>query len=135
MEIIYFVIKKGYTLTCTDTSMLDFWQLQDGLYECKLKKHRNIRHHRKFFAMLNFVLHNSERYASKEDILNDIKYALGLYRIKEIDGKEYIEFKSISFDKMDEVEFSDFYNRAIFYLSEVMNMSKEELEYASENNI
>ena len=85
--------------------------------------------------MLNFVLHNSERYASKEDILNDIKYALGLYKIKEIDGKEYIEFKSISFDKMDEVEFSDFYNRAIFYLSKVMNMSKEELEYASENNI
>jgi len=43
-------------------------------------------------------------------------------------GKKIVIPKSISFESMDEVEFTEFYNKAILFLATDMGLTKEELE-------
>lgn len=81
---------------------------------------RNIRFHRKFFALLNIVLDNlpeslqSQRHISSvESLLSAIKIDMGYYEIVNIDGRNVIKLKSISFAKMDEAAFSRFYDLAV----------------------
>lgn len=81
---------------------------------------RNIRFHRKFFALLNIVLDNlpeslqSQRHISSvESLLSAIKIDMGYFEIVNIDGRNVIKLKSISFAKMDEAAFSRFYDLAV----------------------
>ncbi|MFN3605504.1 MAG: DUF1367 family protein [Leptonema sp. (in: bacteria)] len=111
----------------------EFMRLENGVYIVKLKKDRNIKHHRKFFAILNIAYNNMDYYNSVDDVLDDIKINLGLYDVIEVDGKKIVKLKSIAFDKMDEIEFSEFYNKAIKYIAGKLGVSEEELENATED--
>ena len=87
--------------------------------KCSITQPRNLKFHRKFFALLNCTLfHMSEelqdRYKSVDDILLEIKMQLGYRECKKsIGGQEYYIPKSISFAKMDNLAFSEFYSRAL----------------------
>ena len=74
---------------------------------------RNIDHHRKFFAMLQIILHNQEHYQSIDELRASCCVAIG--------HAEFIQTKhglvgipkSISFAKMDQDEFNGFYEKAV----------------------
>lgn len=97
---------------------------RDVLIEVTLA--RNPRHHRLFYAILNFcVMHavaeNGEaRFATIEEAKTAIKIATG-----EVDpyidaetGKTFFVLRSISYASMDQVRFAAFFDRATFVIAD-----------------
>jgi hypothetical protein len=93
-------------------------QFAEGeVLRARIDKPRNLKFHRKFFAMLQLVFENQERYTCVEDLLVEVKLYLGHYREHIRPNGEIVYVpKSISFAAMDEVEFAAFYRRAADYL-------------------
>ena len=104
---------------------------KDHIYEATIVQPRNGKFHRKFFALLNMTLENlpenfhiiikSGKYAGRmvyietlEGLLDNLKILVGHVEYQfSVTGEMYIKPKSISFAKMDEAEFSEFYDRCI----------------------
>jgi len=110
--------------------------------KAKFVKSRNVRHHRKFFAMLQMVTDNMpetmpNQYQNTDLLLDEIKFQLGYFEMHHtLGGKDYYKVKSISFGKMDQVQFDGFYNRAVdvilkWFLKDITKeqFDKEVLEF------
>lgn len=79
-----------------------------------VKKPRNIKHHRKYWALISLLHENQERYATPEELSDAIKCATGHCNVlTRSDGYEIRVPRSISFGKMDQTEFDRFYERVI----------------------
>lgn len=75
---------------------------------------RNVQHHRKFMALLNVVFPHQETYATFDSFHAAIKVALGYGDTVVLpDERVIIVPKSISFAKMDQKAFEQFYQRAV----------------------
>lgn len=81
---------------------------------------RNIKFHRKFFALLNLTFDNLPEQIQKElhifsieTLLVAIKIDLGYYDWINVAGRNVVKLRSISFAKMDEVQFEHFYDLAV----------------------
>jgi hypothetical protein len=88
---------------------------QGELVKVKITKARNLKHHNKFFSMLGLVFDNQEKYPTPKHLLTAVKIEAGWYEDVpvEVSGKLSYLPKSISFAKMDQLEFSEFYDQAI----------------------
>lgn len=83
------------------------------VYRVTVKKPRNYKFHKKFFALLKVVSDNSDDFTSVEQLLTSIKINLGYTEvIIGPGGAKYQIPKSISFAAMDEMAFNEFYRRA-----------------------
>jgi hypothetical protein len=82
--------------------------------KAKLKRSRNAVNHRRFFAMLQFVLDNQDKYRNVEDLLVELKCKVGHYaeHITRTGQIVYVP-KSIEFDTMGEDEFKDFKSKVV----------------------
>ena len=91
-------------------------------------KKRNIKFHRKFFALVNMVFENQERYSNLDHLRNDLTIEAGFYEVRYgLHGEELKEAKSISFSSMDEIEFSELYNRVIDVIVKYFKFEKEDI--------
>lgn len=83
--------------------------------QVKIKRPRNILHHRKLWALANLVADNQEHYETAEQVVAALKAATGhcdWFPMK--DGEHMVAIpKSIAFHKMDQTEFEAFYDRCI----------------------
>jgi hypothetical protein len=78
------------------------------------KRPRNVKHHRMFWALMSIVHDNidHDRYPSVEDLVAAVKISAGLRtRIELPNGEVGFIPGSIAFHKMDQDEFSKFYDR------------------------
>ena len=111
----------------------------DEVYRVDIVKARNIDFHRKYFALINIGWEylNEEQTKffkyDREGFRKCVQIAAGYYTLTySIKRKEWVEESvSISFEKMDELEFQDLYNKVrdvIFSLIEG-NVSEEEFLY------
>ncbi len=99
----------------------------------EVKKARNIRNHKRYFAMLTLVLDNltdtvKNRYGiyHTDGFLKQIKEDLGLFNITPGGVKDYI---SISFDEMDEFTFRRFFNLSVkLIISKYLPVTREDIE-------
>lgn len=82
----------------------------------EVKRPRNARFHRNFFAMLQIILANQEHYQSLEDLLDVCKLRTGHCRTIQTKQGEVKIPKSISFAAMDDTEFSEFYDPACYWV-------------------
>lgn len=86
----------------------------------EFKRPRNGRHHAKFFAMLDLVFKNQSHYKSVEEILLVFKHHVGhgkwIVTKQNGDISEVFMPGSISFAKMDQAAFEDFYNKAVDFV-------------------
>ena len=108
----------------------------DGeLLQVELKKPRNLKHHRKFFAILNMVVENSDKWVSVRQLLTALKYKLGLYEmVIMFDGKILPAPESISFESMDQRQFeTEVYNPAVEILADEIGITVKEIEMNWEN--
>ena len=97
-------------------------------FEIEYKKKRNILFHRKFFALIELVYQNQEVYNNKEHLRKDLTISAGFYDIRHnFEGVEIYEPKSISFANMDEVEFSELYNRFIDVVVQWLGIDKQSI--------
>lgn len=86
---------------------------QGELVFVEIKKSRNIKHHRMFWALMSLVHQNmdAERYPTVEDLVAAVKIAAGhRTRIELPNGIVGFIPKSIAFHKMDQTAFSEFYD-------------------------
>lgn len=99
---------------------------------CDIKKPRNHRHHRKFFKLLDVVAQSLDTGLSTDDMLLYVKERLGMYRVVAVREKVMKEYESISFGKMSQVEFEEFYDKAVDALIEIAPLDKELVDEIAE---
>lgn len=125
-------IKNLGTLRPIDQAGEDaFKKIKNGaIVSVEVKAPRNVGHHRKFFAMLNIVFQNQDYYKSPESLLGACKLATGHVEIVRSKRGEIAIPLSISFAKMDQAAFDEFYSRAIdWVVSDVIpGLSKQDLD-------
>lgn len=119
------IVKKTY-LGLLPASLGEFDKLETAkfiegeLYEVEIRKKRNIKFHRKFFALINLCYENQEFYNDIEDLRKELVIDAGFYReVTTHHGEIKKEALSLSFSSMDEIQFEDVYNKV---LTEVMYM-------------
>lgn len=96
--------------------------------ECEIKKPRNYRFHKKFFALIQMIFQNQERYNNIDDLREDLTIEAGYYVKREnIKGELIKRAKSISFANMDEHEFSDFYSAVLDEIVKHFNFDKQDI--------
>lgn len=75
---------------------------------------RNLDHHRKWWALLQAVFPHQSTYATLDSFHAAIKVALGYGEtVKLPDGRMIVIPGSISFARMDQAAFEQFYDRAV----------------------
>lgn len=94
-----------------------------------IKQPRNYKFHKKFFALVNMVFENQDRYTSIDRLREDLTIEAGFYE-EHVDfvGEVKTTAKSISFASMDEIEFSVLYGKFIDTVIRVMNWNSEMIE-------
>lgn len=123
-------------------------------FSAKPKKERNIDHHRKLFAIFRICIDNGiydkimNIHGFSEDAIQSIvnkhgeQYGL-LYICKfcflepEIkirpDGVVTKNVNSIGFDKMDQIQFSEFYDKCLDWFSSLLDVDRNILELEKNN--
>jgi hypothetical protein len=99
------------------------------VYEFSIKLVRNYEFHKKFFALLKVGCENSKSIDAPLDVYR--KYALiksGYCQIYTTPKGKFVEADSIAFDKMDEFEFSQVYNRVFDFIIKDTEADRELFE-------
>lgn len=111
-------------------------------FQISYVKQRNPAFHRKYWSLVNVILQNLPesveenlmqnhqfRIKTKEDVHFYIKLKNGFVEKKYIgkDGNIAWVPKSISFDKMDEMEFQDFFDKAVDTACELLTVESDEI--------
>lgn len=102
------------------------------ILEVEIKRPRNGKFHRKFFALLQVVKESTD-YDNVEQILLLLKLKLGHYEtIVNTNGKPIYYPKSISFAKMEQPEFEQFYSQSVNVILRdfVPNWTQQDIEQA-----
>jgi hypothetical protein len=88
---------------------------QGDTFEVEIKRLRNGKHHRLFWKLCSVVADNSDRYGDAEQVAMAFKIATGhvVPFIHPLTGAVYWTPKSIAFDKMDQTEFSVFFDKCV----------------------
>lgn len=125
----FYAVKKLGVLKPYDPEDLEkLHSMREGeVYRVRVSMPRNIKFHKKYFTLINLVFDNLPeqipartpdgepiQIRTRKDLLWHIKMQVGHYEQKvTIGGRITYEAKSISFAKMDEAEFSKFYDDSI----------------------
>lgn len=97
-------------------------------YEFEFKNVRNPKFHRLYFALLNMVFQNQERYNNLDHLRRDLTIEAGYYDLRvDIHGCEVKEPKSISFASMDETEFREYYNAVLDTIVKYFHFDKKDI--------
>lgn len=100
----------------------------DQEYLVKVSMPRNIKFHRKMFALYNLVFQNQEQYRVLDDLRRDITIEAGFYRERtNINGEVIKEAESISFANMEDDVFSELYNRSLDVIVKYFHFDKQSM--------
>jgi hypothetical protein len=109
-----FAVKVGGSLVPEPESVEDFEKIGAGeIVEIEIKKRRNIRFHRKFFALLKVAFDNQDTYSNPEHFRKAVLLESGHYEMVKIGEKIVFDVSSISFARCDEFKFSQIYDKAL----------------------
>jgi len=98
------------------------------LLQCEIKKPRNYQFHKKFFALLNMIYQNQERYNNIDHLRNDLTIEAGFYTLRQnLKGEQIYEADSISFSKMNEEKFEDYYSKCLDVIVKYFNFDKQSI--------
>ena len=119
----FLAIKKLNTLRPLDEAgEVALGSIGDGeTVTVEIRKTRNPQHHRMFWALMTLVWDNldHERYPTVENFVAAVKIGTGHRETVFLpNGKEIYIPKSISFSKMDQMEFGAFYDRVCDLIAE-----------------
>ena len=97
-------------------------------YQCEVKQPRNLKFHKKFFALVNMLFENQEIYNNPDRLRKDLIIEAGLYdEWVDFQGVMQREAKSISFAKMNENEFSELYSKVIDVIVKHFNFDRQDI--------
>lgn len=99
------------------------------VYLFKCNKPRNYEFHKKYFALINMVFENQERYKNIDHLRKDLTIEAGYYdEYTDLHGTLQREAKSISFAKMEGFEFDELYNKTLDVICQYFHFDKEEIQ-------
>lgn len=104
---------------------------QDRWVLASIRNPRNLKHHRKFMALVQAVYPHQDMWPTFNSFRRALTAALGHGEVVTAkDGRKYIEAESISFASMDQTEFEEFYNKAVdLILTRILPaVNKDDLE-------
>jgi hypothetical protein len=85
----------------------------------EVKKPRNVKHHRLYWQLVSTVWENQTRYETAEQLHCALKISAGIYEpLMMPSGVIYKIPGSIAFDKMDQTEFKQFYDKVCDLVAE-----------------
>jgi hypothetical protein len=89
-------------------------------YRASVVKPRNLRNHRRYWALVNLCFQNTEGYKSPDQLHQHLKILAGHCSpvVSKATGETYLIADSISFGSMDETEFQAFWARCITAVAE-----------------
>lgn len=119
--ILYCTVTDYGLMPYDDNDLQLFRRLKRGaVVKVETRTPRNLRFHRKFFALLRVTFDNlpehiasSMHIESIEALLMLLKMDMGYFDVVEIGEHHFVKTRSISFAEMDEAAFSEFYNKAV----------------------
>jgi len=89
------------------------WKVGEVL-RCKVTKPRDYTNHKKYFALLNMVFENQERYTNFPMFRKAVELAAGhVDEIITLDGEVHFEIRSIDYSTLDEFEFDNLFGRVM----------------------
>ena len=84
--------------------------------------------HKKFFALMNLLYQNQESYINIDDLREDLTIEAGYYKNRvNFNGELVKRAVSISFAKMDEHEFSEYYSKVLDIIVKHFNFNKQDI--------
>jgi hypothetical protein len=101
------------------------------IYEVEIKRPRNLKFHRKAFALMQLAYENQENYTEFDKFRRALVIEAGYFDdLRLLDGATVREAKSLSFAKMDEDDFGKLYNALINTILRVVlpGVDRPELE-------
>lgn len=106
---------------CDDASAEVVRALGQGeIIRATVRKPRNVKFHRKFFALLQLVNDATDKWPNVEQLLVELKFRLGHVDTVQLSTGELVRLpRSISFAKMDDTEFAQFFDRSLKVLCEM----------------
>jgi len=131
------LIKVNNVLTPSlpeDEEKLLSWK-RGTIVQVEIKRPRNAAFNRKWRALIHYVFTNQSRYQVEEDMLIEIKLKCGHY-VEHVTtkGKTVYIPDSLSFESVDEDEFSLFYNKAIdVILAHFIDTTRDDVDEIVEN--
>jgi hypothetical protein len=114
-----------------DSDLEAFTKIPKGeIVQIEYVKKRNIRFHRKFFALMKLAFDNQNVYQNSDEMRYDITMTAGFTDeiTNKITGEVTLRAKSISFDSMEETEFSDLYTKTKDVVSNWIGITSEDVE-------
>lgn len=99
-------------------------------FEIEYRKARNLRFHKKLFALFKLCFSNQEAYSNLNDLRRDLTITAGYYTesANMLTGEVFKHAKSISFANMDELEFSDLYESIKSVIIAWLGVTDEDIE-------
>jgi Protein of unknown function (DUF1367) len=131
-----FLKKSGHVLHAADTLNDEVLAgMKNGEYMCELTRPRNIRFHRKYFALLKFSFDHweigDEEYRNFDVYRKNIAILAGFYvQAYNMKGEVVLEPRSLNFGAMDDIEFDKLYQKTITVILQnvLKGYTKDDLE-------
>ena len=124
--------RRGRGLMAVDGSSFDKLMKinPDEQISVKITRPRNIKHHRKLFGLLGFVIREAEMILDEEELLEIIKQGVNYGKWIEFKNRKVWIPGSISFDGADQTKFEAFYDQAIKFIIEYImpGVDREDFE-------
>lgn len=97
-------------------------------YKVEIKHPRNIGFHKKFFALVNIGHQNTSLEMPFETYRRYVIMKAGYFKVYNTGKGSYYEAESISFAKMDQIQFEEVYSRVLDIIIKDLGVSKDEIE-------
>lgn len=131
------LVKKLGVLKPVDQIDVDaFYKLkEDTIYSCEVKKPRNIKFHRMFFAMISLCFENQDVFSNVDYFREEMLKASGFFTsYKNHKGVTQYKADSISFANMDGSEFEKVYESVFMTCIKIFNWTEVKEEFINELN-
>lgn len=103
---------------------------ENKIFEIEYKKQRNLKFHKKFFALIKLAFENQELYTNIDDFRHDLLVLSHFYdeKINLFTNEKIKVAKSLKFSQMDEVEFSEVYENVKNTICKLLRVTNEIIE-------
>jgi hypothetical protein len=114
MKILVVKTINGFLKPAYDSDFEAFTKMPvNETFEIEYTKRRNSKFHRKYFSLLKLAFENQSDYRTLEEMRHDLIIVCGYYNehVNKITGEIVKKADSISFSSMDDIQFSELYEK------------------------
>jgi hypothetical protein len=112
-----------------NNSIIDFKKISSGeILTADIQQNRKASFLAKYWALAELTAHNSSTYDTKDKVHVLCSVKAGHVDIMLIDGQVVMTPKSIAFKHCSEKDFSDYYEKAIAIMADLLQCSISDLE-------